>query len=72
MVLTILKDLLTNIIYPIKNNVIIIKTHNVRYAKMKIDSYYKDSPEEPNLRSQSNYYSFVYWYQPNKDVKSFE
>ena len=67
-----LKDLLSNILYPIKNNVLIIKTHNGRYAKMKIDSYYKDSPEEPNLRSQSNYYSFVYWYQPNKDVKSFE
>ena len=67
-----LKDLLSNILYPIKNNVLIIKTHNGRYAKMQIDSYYKDSPEEPNLRSLPSYYSFVYWYQPNKDVKSFE
>tara|TARA_B100001996_G_scaffold375217_1_gene354865 strand:+ start:87 stop:698 length:612 start_codon:yes stop_codon:yes gene_type:complete len=67
-----LKDLLSNILYPIKNNVLIIKTHNGRYAKLKIDSYYKDSPEEPNFRSQSSYYSFVYWYQPNKDIKSFE
>tara|TARA_B100001029_G_scaffold25034_1_gene17572 strand:+ start:4462 stop:5028 length:567 start_codon:yes stop_codon:yes gene_type:complete len=67
-----LKDLLSNILYPIDNNVLIIKTHNGRYAKMKIDSYYKDSPEEPSFRSQASYYSFVYWYQPNQGIKSLE
>jgi len=67
-----LKDLLSKILLPIENNVLIIKTHNGRYAKMKIESYYKDSPEEPNLRSKLGYYSFVYWYQPNKGVKSLE
>ena len=67
-----LKDLLSNILYPIENNVLIIKTHNGRYAKMKIDSYYKDSPEEPSFRSQASYYSFVYWYQPNQGIKSLE
>ena len=51
--------------------------NNLNYLKLAVksvreNSYYKDSPEEPNFRSQPSYYSFVYWYQPNKDVKSFE
>ena len=39
---------------------------------MKINSYYKDSPESPNgLRDQGQYYSFVFTYQPNEGLRSF-
>ena len=60
------------LVTPIDGRTLIFKTHNGRYAKMRISSYYKDSPDVPNaLLNESQYYSFNYTYQPNEDITSF-
>lgn len=48
-----------HIIRPIPGMVIVIRTHNGKYAKMVIDSYYKDS----NTEDAPRYYTFKYIYQ---------
>ena len=66
-------DPVSHVISPIAGKVLIIKTHDGRYAKMQINSYYKDSPTAPNaFTDQSQHYSFVFTYQPNEGMKSFE
>ena len=60
------------LVTPIDGRTLIFKTHNGRYAKMRISSYYKDSPDVPNaLLHESQYYSFNYTYQPNEGITSF-
>ena len=52
---------------------LIFKTHNGRYAKMKIQSFYKNSPQILNVISSiPEYYTFNYTYQPNKGLNSFD
>lgn len=66
-------DPLKYLISPMPYKVLIIKTHDGKYAKMIIYSYYKDSPESPNaFTDKSQYYSFVYDYQPNEGLRTFE
>ena len=66
-------DSQTHLITPIAGRTLVFKTHNGRYAKMQIMSYYKDSPETPNaFSSQSQYYTFNYTYQPNEGVTAFD
>ncbi len=62
----------THIITPIAGRTLIFKTHNGRFAKMEIQSYYKDSPESPALNDQAQTYTFNYTYQPNEGVTSFD
>ena len=63
----------TYVVSPIAGKILIIKTHDGKFAKMKINSYYKDSPESPNgLTDQGQHYSFVFTYQPNEGLRSFE
>jgi len=66
-------DSQTYLITPIAGRTLIFKTHNGRYAKMEIQSYYKDAPESPNpFTSQAQTYTFNYTYQPNEGVLSFD
>ena len=66
-------DSQTHLITPIAGRTLVFKTHNGRYAKMQIMSYYKDAPEIPNaFSSQSQYYTFNYTYQPNEGVTNFD
>lgn len=55
----------TNLILPIAGKVFVIKTHDGKYAKMEIISYYKDAPANPNATSLTRYYTFNFVYQPN-------
>jgi len=65
-------DFQSHVITPRAGRTLIFKTHNGRYAKMMITSYYKDSPDVPNaLLHESQYYSFNYTYQPNEGVTNF-
>jgi len=57
----------THIITAIAGKVIIIKTHDGKYAKMEILSYYKDG----DTSSDSRYYTFKYVYQPNEGETTF-
>lgn len=61
------------LIIPITGRTLIFKTHNGRYAKMKIQSFYKNSPQILNVISSiPEYYTFNYTYQPNKGLNSFD
>ncbi|MAQ21800.1 MAG: hypothetical protein CMB87_01165 [Flammeovirgaceae bacterium] len=63
----------TYLITPIAGRTLVFKTHNGRYAKMEIQSYYKDSPENPNgFTSEGQTYTFNYTYQPNEGVTTFD
>ena len=63
----------TYLITPIAGRTLVFKTHNGRYAKMEIQSYYKDAPENPNaFTSVGQTYTFNYTYQPNEGVTMFD
>ena len=63
----------THLITPIAGRTLIFKTHNGRYAKMEIQSYYKNAPESPNaFADEAQVYTFNYTYQPNEGVLSFD
>lgn len=53
----------TNIISPIAGKIFIVKTHDGKYAKFEILSYYKDAPATPDSTSASRYFTFKYVYQ---------
>lgn len=61
-----------HVIEPTPGKVLVIKTHDGKYAKLEILSYYKDAPEDPDgLTDESRYYTFKYVYQPNEGVTTF-
>ncbi|RKR11003.1 heme-binding HmuY-like protein [Flavobacterium sp. 90] len=53
------------IISPIAGKVIVVKTHDGKYAKFEILSYYKGAPVTPTAESTSRYYTFNFAYQAN-------
>lgn len=53
----------THTIAPIAGKVLVFRTHNGKYAKMEISSYYKDADNSDFNNGQ--YYSFKYVYQDN-------
>jgi hypothetical protein len=61
----------THVISPIAGRVIVVKTHDGKYAKMEILNYYQDAPAMPTGLEPSAYYKFNYSYQPN-GTKIFE
>ena len=53
-------------ISPIPGVILVFKTSNGKYAKMKVISYYKGNPVEYSQElSVSRYYTFEYVYQPD-------
>lgn len=54
---------INHLITPISGKIFIIKTHDNKYAKLEIISYYKDAPLNPDI-TLSRYYTFKYVYQP--------
>ena len=55
----------TNIVSPIAGKIFVVKTHDGKYAKMEILSYYKDAPANPDASSLTRYFTFRFVYQPN-------
>lgn len=55
----------TNLVSPIAGVVLLIKTHDGKYAKMEILNYYKDAPSNATGSEPSRYYKFNFVYQPN-------
>jgi len=53
------------IISPIAGKVFVVKTHDGKYAKFEILSYYKGAPATPTAESASRYYTFNFAYQAN-------
>lgn len=58
-------DMTTHIISPIAGKVFVVKTHDGKYAKFEILSYYKDAPVTPEATSVSGFYTFNFAYQAN-------
>ncbi|MGF1555139.1 HmuY family protein [Paucihalobacter sp.] len=60
------------LVTPIAGKILVFRTHDGRYAKVEILSYYKDAPENPNaMVDEGRYYTFNYVYQPNQDITIF-
>lgn len=59
------------VISPIPGRVILVKTANGLYAKIRILSYYKGMPETPTAESESRYITFEYVIQGD-GTRSFE
>jgi len=55
----------TNIISPIAGKVFVVKTHDGKYAKFEILSYYQNAPATPDATSVARYYTFNFAYQAN-------
>ena len=61
----------THEISPTPGRVLVIRTHDGKYAKLEILSYYENA--EPNATFDNyRYYTFNYVYQPNAGETSFE
>ncbi len=61
-------DFSTHTIAPIPGKILLFKTHDGKYAKVEILSYYKDG----DTTGESRYYTFKYVYNPNKGQNTFE
>jgi len=62
----------THLITPIAGKILVFKTHDGKYAKMEILSYYKDAPAAPDaFEDFDKYYTFNYVYQPNEGDTTF-
>ncbi|PHS68497.1 MAG: hypothetical protein COB12_01215 [Flavobacterium sp.] len=62
----------THLITPIAGKILVFKTHDGKYAKMEILSYYKDAPANPDaFEDFDKYYTFNYVYQPNENLIEF-
>ena len=55
----------THIISAKAGKVFVVKTHDGKYAKFEILSYYKDAPATPDANSVSRYFTFNFAYQAN-------
>lgn len=53
----------TNVVTPIAGKVLAIRTATGKYAKVEVQSYYKDAPAAPTSANASGYYTFRYVYQ---------
>ena len=61
----------THAINPTAGKILVLKTHDGKYAKMEILSYYENA--EPNANFDNyRYYTFNYVYQPNEGETTFE
>ncbi len=62
----------THLITPIAGKVLVFRTHDGKYAKVEILSYYKDAPVDPDaFTDEDRYYTFNYVYQPNEGLAEF-
>jgi len=62
----------THLITPTPGKILVFRTHDGKFAKVEILSYYKDSPANPDaFTTPSRYFTFNYVYQPNEGVKKF-
>lgn len=55
----------THIITAKAGKIYVVKTHDGKYAKFEILSYYKDAPATPDATSLSRFFTFKFVYQAN-------
>ncbi|MBQ4914389.1 IPT/TIG domain-containing protein [Maribacter sp. MMG018] len=63
----------TYTIAPIPGKILVFRTHDGKYAKVEIISYYRDAPAEPDpFSDESRVYTFNYTYNPNEGETALE
>lgn len=63
-------DFINNIVNPILNRTLIIRTGDGKYAKVQILNYYKDSNPTPPVNPENyRYFTFKFVYQPDGSLK---
>src|SRR5699024_8383734 len=55
----------THTIPPKSDYVLVIHTHDGKYVKMEITSFYEGAPSDPSIKDQAGFYNFHYTYQPD-------
>lgn len=63
-------DSVKHVISAIPGRVLVFKTHDGKYAKVEILSYYKDFKDDGGFET-ARYYTFNYTYQPNENTPKF-
>ena len=58
-----------HLIVPIPGKTLVFRTHDFKYAKVEILSYYKDF--DSSTAENARYYTFNYVYQPDENLNSF-
>lgn len=58
----------TNAITPIAGKVFVVKTHNGKYAKFEILSYYQNAPAVIDATAVPRYFKLKFVYQPNSNT----
>ena len=53
------------VVSPMPGRVLLIRTADGRFAKIKIISYYRGAPETPTAESEARFYTFDYVFQPD-------
>ncbi len=53
------------LITPIPGRILVVRTADGRFAKVRILSYYRGAPAEITVDSESRYYTFEYVFQPS-------
>ena len=57
----------TNLLIPIPGKILVFRTHDGKFAKVEILSYYENAPANPDgFADASRYYTFNYVYNPNE------
>lgn len=56
-------DMTNHVMNPTPGRVVMVRTADGRYAKIRILSYYQDAPENPTLQDPARYYTFEYIFQ---------
>ena len=57
----------TNLLVPIPGKVLVFRTHDGKFAKVEILSYYENAPANPDgFVDAARYYTFSYVYNPNE------
>ena len=60
-------NFMTNVVSPLPGKILIFRTHDDKYAKVEILSYYEEAPASPDgFADSARYYTFNYVYNPNQ------
>ncbi len=58
-------DMNTHVMSPTPGRVVMVRTADGRYAKIRIISYYEDAPANPSFMDPARFYTFEYIFQPD-------
>lgn len=60
-------NFMTNLVTPIPGKILVFRTHDGKFAKVEVLSYYENAPANPDgFADPSRYYTFNYVYNPNE------